>query len=146
MGTCCGKVVLHGLSWLCGSVFQPRPRCLCGAAQTPYLHFIAELLRALPGRAVVLMEVRGVSVSLTRRAVSADDIVSAAAGILARHGWASAAWVGHSYGTFVLSRLVQTRRELVQSLVLIDPVCMLTIYPQVWGPVVTTSELVGTSA
>jgi pimeloyl-ACP methyl ester carboxylesterase len=38
--------------------------------------------------------------------------------------------VGHSYGTFVLSRLAQTAPAVVQSLVLLDPVCMLTIYPQ----------------
>ena len=99
-------------------------------AQTPYMHFIAEMLRALPGRPVVLLEVRAVSVSLTRRPVAADAVAAAAAGVLARHGWARAAFVGHSYGTFVCSRLAQTRPALVQSLVLIDPVAMLTIYPQ----------------
>ncbi|KAK9841742.1 hypothetical protein WJX81_000194 [Elliptochloris bilobata] len=50
-----------------------------GLGLTPYLHFIAELLRAFPGRPVVLLE---------------------------------------------------TRAALVQSMVLVDPVCMLTIYPQ----------------
>ncbi len=99
-------------------------------AQTPYMHFIAEMLRALPGRPVVLLEVRAVSVSLTRRPVAADAVAAAAAGVLARHGWPRAAFVGHSYGTFVCSRLAQTRPALVQSLVLIDPVAMLTIYPQ----------------
>lgn len=115
------------------SIHRARLPCSRGhraARQTPYLHFIAELLRTLPGRPLVLLEVRAVSVSLTRRAVTADAVASAAAGILARHGWQSAAFVGHSYGTFVLSRLAQTRAALVQSMTLIDPVSMLTIYPQ----------------
>ena len=79
---------------------------------------------------MVLLEVRAVSVSLTRRAVTADAVATAVEGILARHGWQAAAFVGHSYGTFVLSRLAQTRAALVQSMTLIDPVSMLTIYPQ----------------
>ena len=115
------------------SARRARLPCSCGhrmARQTPYLHFIAELLRTLPGRPLVLLEVRAVSVSLTRRAVTADAVASAAAGILERHGWQSAAFVGHSYGTFVLSRLALTRAALVQSMTLIDPVSMLTIYPQ----------------
>jgi pimeloyl-ACP methyl ester carboxylesterase len=101
-----------------------------GLGLTPYLPLILELSRLLPGRPVVLLEARHVSVGLAARAASTDQVADAARAVLASHGWASAACVGHSYGTFVLSRLAQAHPATVQSLVLLDPVCMLTIYPQ----------------
>lgn len=101
-----------------------------GLGLTPYIPLILELARLLPRRPVLLLEARHVSVGLAPRAASTDEVAAAARAVLAAHGWASAACVGHSYGTFVLSRLAQTAPDVVQSLVLLDPVCMLTIYPQ----------------
>jgi pimeloyl-ACP methyl ester carboxylesterase len=87
------------------------------AAQTPYLHFVAELMRAFPTRPMILLEARHVSVCLHTYCHSTDAMASAAAAILARHGWKQAAFMGHSYGTFVLSRIAQLHRPLVQSMV-----------------------------
>ena len=101
-----------------------------GLGLTPYVPLILELAKLLPRRPVLLLEARHVSVGLAPRAASTDEVATAARTVLATHGWTSAACVGHSYGTFVLSRLAQTAPEVVQSLVLLDPVCMLTIYPQ----------------
>ncbi|CAL8466496.1 g6032 [Coccomyxa elongata] len=101
-----------------------------GFGLTPYLHFVAELTRAFPTRPIILLEARHVSVCLSWRAFSTDAMADAAVEVLQRHGFSQAAFVGHSYGTFVLSRIVQQHRHTVQSMVLMDPVCMLTIYPQ----------------
>lgn len=79
---------------------------------------------------MVLVEARHVSVGLAPHALSTDDVAAAACAALDAHGWASAACVGHSYGTFVLSRLVQTHPARVQALALLDPVCLLSTYPQ----------------
>ena len=108
-----GGWLVGGVRWWAGACARPRPR---GGA--------------LPARPLLLLEARHVSVGLAQRARSTDDVAAAAAAALDDVGAASAAMVGHSYGTFVLSRLVQTAPHRVQSLTLLDPVCMLTIYPQ----------------
>lgn len=48
--------------------------------------------------------------------------VSQAACIVA-HTYLQVHLVSHSYGTFVASRMLKTRRESLASLTLIDPVC-----------------------
>ena len=85
--------------------------------QTPYLHFLLELAAACPRRPMLLLEAAHVSVGLTPRAVRAEAVAQAAAAALARHGWAQAAVVAHSYGTFVASHLLRLHRRMVQSLV-----------------------------
>ena len=74
-------------------------------------------MRAFPTRPMVLLEARHVSVCLHTYCHSTDAMAAAAAAILARHGWKQAAFMGHSYGTFVLSRIAQLHRPLVQSMV-----------------------------
>ena len=85
--------------------------------QTPYLHFIMELVNAFPTRPMVLLEARHVSVGLHLTGRTTDAMADAAADILAKHGWQQAAFMGHSYGTFVLSRMAQMYRPLIQSMV-----------------------------
>ena len=92
-----------------------------GGMQTPYLHFIAHLRRAFPGRPLVLLECRHVSLSLCTRAVTPDVVAQAIVQVLRSHHWPCAAFVGHSYGTFVLSRIAQMHRHLVESMVCTPP-------------------------
>ena len=102
-----------------------------GLGITPYLLFVAALRRRFPRRPLLLLEARHVSVGLVpTRAASTCDVASAALEALRRHNWTSAAVVAHSYGTFVAARLLALSPKKVQSLVLLDPVCALTIYPQ----------------
>jgi hypothetical protein len=55
-------------------------------AQTPYLHFVSELMRAFPTRPIVLLEARHVSVCLSWRSQSTDDMADVAADILRKYG------------------------------------------------------------
>ena len=64
--------------------------------QTPYLQFIAQLGRLFSRRPMVLLECRHVSVTLRAAAVGPDKVVAALVEVLRRHGWSSAAFVGHS--------------------------------------------------
>jgi pimeloyl-ACP methyl ester carboxylesterase len=48
-----------------------------------------------------------VALRLCWEAQSVDDVAAAVAASLARHGYRRACVVGHSYGTFVASRLCQ---------------------------------------
>lgn len=85
--------------------------------QTPYVHFVREIMRAFPTRPIILLESRHVSVCLHWRAHSTDAMATAAKDILKRHGWSQAAFIGHSYGTFVMSRIAQLHQPIVQSMV-----------------------------
>ncbi len=76
-----------------------------------------ELVNAFPTRPMVLLEARHVSVGLHTTGRTTDAMADAAAAILAKHGWQQAAFMGHSYGTFVLSRVAQMHRPLIQSMV-----------------------------
>lgn len=85
--------------------------------QTPYLQFIHELTCAFRTRPIVLLEGRHVSVCLSRQSLCSDDMAMAVRDILQQHGWAQAAFIGHSYGTFVLSRIAQIHKPIIQSMV-----------------------------
>ncbi len=95
--------------------------------QTPYIHFIHEIMRAFPTRPIILLESRHVSVCLHWHALSTDEMALAAKEILHKHGWQQAAFIGHSYGTFVMSRIAQLHQSIVQSMV------SLPIELQPWG-------------
>ena len=89
--------------------------------QTPYLQFIHELTSAFRTRPIVLLEGRHVSVCLSRQSLCSDDMATAVRDILRQHGWAQAAFIGHSYGTFVLSRIAQIHKPIIQSMVRSPP-------------------------
>ena len=57
------------------------------------------------------------SLGLSTAALSAEDMATAVMDILHQHGWHEAAFVAHSYGTFVCSRIAQRFRPQVQSMV-----------------------------
>ena len=69
----------------------------------------------------MLLEGRHVSVCLSRQSLCSDDMAVAVTDILQQHGWAQAAFIGHSYGTFVLSRIAQMYKPIVQSMVRLLP-------------------------
>ena len=85
--------------------------------QTPYLQLIHEITCAFRTRPVILLEGRHVSVCLARQALTTDDMAAAVKDILHKHGWSQAAFIGHSYGTFVLSRIAQINKHIIQSMV-----------------------------
>ena len=74
-------------------------------------------MRAFPTRPIILLEARHVSVCLHWRALTTDQMAHAAQEILHKHGWDQAAFIGHSYGTFVMSRIAQLHQSIVQSMV-----------------------------
>ena len=78
---------------------------------------IHEITLAFRTRPIVLLEGRHVSVCLSRQAMCSDDMAMAVRDILHNHGWAQAAFIGHSYGTFVLSRIAQIHKPIIQSMV-----------------------------
>jgi pimeloyl-ACP methyl ester carboxylesterase len=63
-------------------------------------------------------------------AVGVDDVVRVLAAVLQRHGITQAHLIGHSFGTFVVAHMRKLFPETVSSVLLCDPVCMLTCFPK----------------
>lgn len=101
-----------------------------GFGVLPYLHMVRDMQRACPNTPFLMVEVPHVALRLCWEAQGVDDVARAVIAMLRRHGYRRACLVGHSYGTFVVSRLLALAPELVHSASVLDPVCMLTCYPQ----------------
>lgn len=110
--------------------------CVC--VQTPYIHFMRMLFAATSSHPMVVLEFRHVSMRLCLRAGQVDHAAHAVAAIVQKLGFKEACVVGHSFGTFVASRLCQLHPGLVQSLVgscvllavllLIHPHCLVQLF------------------
>ena len=66
----------------CSHVIRSTDCLFC--AQTPYLHFVAELTRAFPTRPIILLEARHVSVCLSWSSFSTDAMADVAMQVLKR--------------------------------------------------------------
>lgn len=75
--------------------------------QLPYLHLLKAIMGACPGRPVVVTEFRHVSLRIATQPTTVDDLAHRTATALERLGFVDAVVVGHSFGTFVASRLCQ---------------------------------------
>ena len=87
-------------------------------------------MKACPGSSVIILEVPHVALRLCKEAESVDDVALAAVNAVKKLGAQQACFIGHSYGSFCVSRIVQLYPEAVHSIALLDPVCLLTCYPQ----------------
>ncbi|GAB5356287.1 hypothetical protein AAMO2058_000277600 [Amorphochlora amoebiformis] len=86
------------------------------------------LLRKLhKDREVFLVELPWVCLRLGETPPAPDEFVRTIELMLSNHGrWnAGACFIGHSYGTCAIAWVLRTRPQLVRSMVLIEPVCLL---------------------
>ena len=88
--------------------------------QFPYIRFLRMLFAQASSHPLILVEFPFISLRFCLRAGEVDDAAHAVAEFVAQHGWMQACIVGHSYGTFVASRICQMHPKLVQSLVSIS--------------------------
>jgi len=110
----------------------PRPMCFLhglGIGILPYLATIRECLKDGRGgtRAAVLMELPQVSLQLLPRVPSLDDVADVVEDALEMHGLEvrETAFVAHSFGSFVATRVAQRRgAKEMGRMVLISPVCV----------------------
>ncbi|GFR43461.1 hypothetical protein Agub_g4544 [Astrephomene gubernaculifera] len=92
-----------------------------GLGLLPYLNFLLRLSSLR--RPVVAVEVRHLSMRVCTAVPEEDEVVATIVEALARHDVRQVHVTGHSYGTFMASRLVQLHKPMVASLTLLDPVC-----------------------
>jgi pimeloyl-ACP methyl ester carboxylesterase len=99
-----------------------------GVGVTPYLPLLRRLKRTRECFVVELLEVTQVGCDeILPPAKVADSIAE----MLQAHGHESACFMGHSYGTAVLTWVIRNRRELVTKAVFLDPICFMLAQPDV---------------
>lgn len=102
-----------------------------GLGILPYVHFLGQVLANI-SRPCIVVEMRHVSMrfSINHRSISlptlANDIVDQMHSI----GFQKGFFLSHSYGTFIVAKILQLRPEAVDRVCLIDPVCCMTCYPK----------------
>lgn len=102
-----------------------------GFGVLPYIHFIISLVSAEKNRAFILVEMRHVAMRIYSN--DAPDLTSLAHDIvdaMEHAGYEKGIFIAHSYGTFVLSQILQSRNSSVDQAFLIDPVCLMTCHPK----------------
>ena len=101
-----------------------------GVGILPYLQLLRLLMHSAPGRPVLFVDVPSVSMRPGLGAMWFDQVADSIAACCAALGWHKVGVVAHSYGSFVTSRVVKRYPALVGGMCIIDPVCLMTCYPQ----------------
>lgn len=111
-----------------------------------YIPFIDDLLRS--GRPIFLPEIPYVSGFRPWQSSSAvlppAVVASTMSAMLATHGYLTATWIGHSYGTSWLSYMTKLSPEAVSALLFLDPICFCLHYPRLTKSFVYTRPDIGT--
>mmetsp|Transcript_23683 Transcript_23683/g.51983 ORF Transcript_23683/g.51983 Transcript_23683/m.51983 type:complete len:595 (+) Transcript_23683:246-2030(+) len=94
-----------------------------GLGLLPYVTFVMRLVAQ--GQPVIALECPHLGMRLVHEVPCVDEVVEEVMAVLDKHGVQKVCVTGHSYGTFMCSRIVQQYPQRVQSLALIDPVCFI---------------------
>ena len=97
--------------------------------QLPYMRFVRMIASEAPMHPILLLEFRPICLRFSWRAVPIDEVAHLLAGVIRRRGLGRVCVVGHSFGTLVATRFYKLHPLLVQSMVLLDPVCLMTCSP-----------------
>ncbi|GAX75611.1 hypothetical protein CEUSTIGMA_g3055.t1 [Chlamydomonas eustigma] len=100
-----------------------------GLGLAPYISFLRRLGAQYPGRTVVAVQYKHVSMRLTFKIPTAPEVAEDVAAFLMRQGITPCHVMGHSYGTLVASSLTKRHASLMSGLTLIDPVCFAMFLP-----------------
>ncbi|KAI0810180.1 hypothetical protein GGR55DRAFT_128304 [Xylaria sp. FL0064] len=100
---------------------------------TRYLSNINEVLMEDDQIGIIALEYLPVSARLTDAPLNQAEFISQITLILAAHGWDQFSVLGHSYGTVLATHMLKSPSlsPRIQSIVLVDPVCILLHLPDV---------------
>ncbi|KAI0512986.1 hypothetical protein F5B22DRAFT_282443 [Xylaria bambusicola] len=107
-----------------------------GIGLWPYTQFLSFLNEAYTDDdqvGIIALEYLPVSARLTSAPLSQAEFLSEISLILSSHGWDRFVVVGHSYGTVLATHMLKSPSlsPRIQSIILIDPVCILLHLPDV---------------
>lgn len=102
-----------------------------GVNLLPYRPIIDEMLRRMPDRTFFLISLPHISMRLKEDVPSRSEVVACISDMLTNWGFASANFVGHSFGSIPMAWMARKAPEFVSSMTFIDPVCFLLVKPDV---------------
>ncbi|KAI1314206.1 hypothetical protein F5Y03DRAFT_5496 [Xylaria venustula] len=107
-----------------------------GVGLWPYTQYLSNLNEATTEDdqvGLIALEYLPISARLTSAPLSQAEFISQITLILAAHGWDQFAVLGHSYGTVLATHMLKSPDlgPRIQSVVLVDPVCILLHLPDV---------------
>ncbi|KAJ9077502.1 hypothetical protein DSO57_1016104 [Entomophthora muscae] len=100
-----------------------------GLGYIMYLTKTYSIMKAHPGRTIILLEFPHICMQPTDVILDHDQTLRALDAIFIRHSLRKVSLVGHSYGTIVASWIIRQRPQYVAKSVLVDPVCFM-----MWDP------------
>jgi pimeloyl-ACP methyl ester carboxylesterase len=119
-----------------------------GIGLITYIPLIEALLAT--GRPIILPELPYVSafrpLQSPHSVLSPGAVTSTMTAILATHGYMSAAWMGHSYGTSWLAYMVKYAPHTVSAVLFLDPICFCLHAPRLTKSFVYMRPDLGASA
>jgi len=98
-----------------------------GVGFLPYLHVVS----MISSKTIFLFEMPWIASNPFAKPVHSKDFVESVAHAMAHHGERKASFVGHSFGSIAAAWVHRQKPDLVDRLVLIDPVCLLLCLPDV---------------
>ncbi|KAI0414858.1 hypothetical protein F5X98DRAFT_235149 [Xylaria grammica] len=100
---------------------------------TRYLSYLNEASGEDDQIGIIALEYLPVSSRLTNAPLSQEEFLSQITLLLGTHGWDQFAVLGHSYGSILATHMLKSTNlsPRIQSLILVDPVCILLHLPQV---------------
>jgi len=78
-----------------------------------------------------VIELPDISQAGVEKSLAFQEMADALADMLEVHGHSEACFIGHSFGTFVMSWVLRWRPEIVAKAIFLDPVCFLLSQPDV---------------
>ena len=101
-----------------------------GVGIGPYLVLLLSIVRKAPTRPIMCIDIPCVSMRTGLEGTCFTKVADSVATCCSQLGWDHVAIAAHSYGTFVTSKICKRYPELVKGMCIMDPVCIMTCYPQ----------------
>ena len=102
-----------------------------GIGLLPYLFMILKISRNNLARDIILVELPFAKISLSNKhdkSINIKETVNAITAILSKTQLKQCICMGHSYGTIIMSWIIQLNPTLIHSAIFIDPVCFLLFF------------------
>mmetsp|Transcript_11610 Transcript_11610/g.13340 ORF Transcript_11610/g.13340 Transcript_11610/m.13340 type:complete len:316 (-) Transcript_11610:670-1617(-) len=102
-----------------------------GVGVLPYVVFITEMMRHNEGREVFLIELPNISMTIKEDVHGSTELVTCIENMLHTWGFSKAHFVGHSFGSVVMTYVCKKRKSIMAAATFLDPVCFLLCKPDV---------------
>lgn len=94
-----------------------------GIGVAMYLKVINAMRNKEPDRTIIVLDLPHISLKLVHQIPSVTQTLEAIDNIFKKHDLTDCSWLGHSYGSIVITWVIRARPHYVNKVNLVDPVC-----------------------